>query len=316
MQGVAEFDDKPWFDAGIILSANSPIYMGATGVAGIIIEADTDSTQNIMRIMIADEYARSLIIAERDDSAYDFGTSTQTNPTLFIYSANQSQNEYVRFTHDQTDGVIDCGTGSLQLNPGGTATAGDGGTTNYAQFAADGELTLAGTARVKKSVIIPVQDLSVGGTAPDQTILNNFLGYSYDIGDDSVFTTELPPDWASGTDVDIKVDWYINEAYATNNGEVRWQAAWSAVPHDASEAVDSPTHSGTDNSGDVNIPATAKTLTETVVETISGASLSSKDEIGITLSRVAIGGGTDPAADPVVINVYLNYTADKLGAAT
>jgi len=191
-----------------------------------------------------------------------------------------------------------------------------GDATNYCEIKTDGEINLHGTARVYKKVIIPVQELSDGGTAPDAAILGNTLGYSYDLNDDSVFTTELPRDWAAGTDIAIMVDWYINEAYATGSGEVRWQAAWSCIPHDNTEAVDAPTHSATDNSGDINIPATAKYLTETTVETIPAASVSAADEIGITLKRVALGGGSDPTADPVVVNVYLKYISDRLGEAT
>ncbi|MHC4649157.1 MAG: hypothetical protein ACYTBJ_27205, partial [Planctomycetota bacterium] len=37
----------------------------------------------------------------------------QTNPTLFIQSANQSATEWISFTHDQTVGLISAGTGLL-----------------------------------------------------------------------------------------------------------------------------------------------------------------------------------------------------------
>ena len=154
----------------------------------------------------------------------------------------------------------------------------------------------------------------MGNTKPDFVILGNYMGYSYDIGDDSVFTTEIPPDWATGTDIKIEIDWYIDEAYG-GGAEVEWTCAWSAVPHDASEALDSPTHSGSGDTGDVNIPATAKTLTESTIVTISGGSLALGDDLGLTMSRTAIAGGTpNPTADPVITNVYLEYTADKLGA--
>jgi hypothetical protein len=188
-----------------------------------------------------------------------------------------------------------------------------GDTTNYARVATDGTISLAGTARVTKCVDLNNEDLSVGATAPDQTILGNYLGWSYDIADDSVFTAELPRDWDPGTDVVIYVRWYIDEAYATNSGEVRWQIAWSAVPDDETEAVDSPTHSGTADSGDIDIPATAKYFTSTTVVTISGASLSEGDEIGMTLSRIALVGGSDPTADPVIVQAHLVYTSDRLG---
>jgi len=202
------------------------------------------------------------------------------------------------------------------LSAAAGAKLGDGGATNYAAFAADGELTLAGTARVTKTLVLSNADLGKGTTAPAEVALGNYTGWEFDLNDDAIMTTALPKDWASGTDIEIEVCWYVNEAYALQSAEVKWQVAWSMTPHDGTEALDAPTHTGTDNSGDVNINATAKTLLETTVETIPAASIAVGDEIGLTVKRIALTGGTDPTAKPTIIHVYINYTADKLGAAT
>jgi hypothetical protein len=191
---------------------------------------------------------------------------------------------------------------------------GDG--TNYAQFAADGELTLAGTARVAKTIILANANLGKGTTAATQVVLGNYDGWEFDIDDDAVVTHGVPKDWASGTDITIDLSWYINEAYATNSGEVRWQVAWSMCPHNGSEAVDAPTHASSGDSGDINIPATAKTLSENTAVTIPAASIALGDEIGLTLKRVALTGGNNPTAKPTVIHLYIRYIADKLGTAT
>jgi hypothetical protein len=300
--------------SAVILPANQALRSASPANYGGFYPYNSQQTVDCNLISVG-TVSNYLLVCQQGDVTFDFQFAQQTNPTLFIVSANQATDEWVSFAHNQTDGVIDCGSGTLQLNPGGTATMGDGGTTNYAQFAADGELTLAGTARVKKNVILPVQDLSVGGTAPDQTIIENFIGYSYDIADDSVFTFAVPNDWASGTDIAVGIHWYINEAYATNNGEVNWQAAYSLCATNASEAVDNCTE-GSITSGDINIPATAKYLTTTDIGDIPNASIAAGDEIGVTLERIALVGGADPTADPVVVHVHLEYTADKLGTAT
>ena len=224
-------------------------------------------------------------------------TGASTNNVAAYFSASGATNNYA-------------------VKAVGISQLGDGGTTNYCQIAADGEITLAGTARVKKHVSLANASLGKGTTAPSQVTIGNYNAWEFDISDDSVLDIDLPPDWASGTDVVFVVCWYINEAYATNSGEVQWRMAWSACPHGATEAIDAPTHSGSSDSGDVNIPATAKYLTETTVLTISGASLSVGDAIGITLSRIALTGGTDPTADPAIVHVEMQYTADKLGEAT
>ena len=193
----------------------------------------------------------------------------------------------------------------------GITNLGDGGTTNYASFAADGTLSLAGTARANVCFQFANANLGKGAVVPDEIIVGNYWGWSYDIDDDSVFTIKLPDDYASGTDVEIHIRWAVNEAYITNSGEVRWQATWSAHPADASEAIDDA--GTTDDSGDINIPATAYFLTQTLIETIPGGSLSPGDELGITIKRIALVGGADPVADPVVTCVGFIYTVDKLG---
>ena len=188
-----------------------------------------------------------------------------------------------------------------------------GDVTNHLEIKPDGEVRLLGTARVKKSIPIANANLGKGNTAPSQVIVGNYNVWQFNINDDSVFTFHLPHDWAAGTDVVVNVDWQIDEAYATNSGEVRWQIIWSAIPHNASEAIDvagTPQHSG-----DIDIPATARYLIETGL-TIPGGSLAADDQIGITLSRVAIGGGNNPTADPGVPDIHIEYIADRLGETT
>ena len=109
------------------------------------------------------------------------------------------------------------------------------------------------------------------------------------------------------------IRYYINEAYATANGETQWEVAWSACPSDASEAVDAPTHTGTIDSGDINIPATAKFLKEETLGTIAAASLATGDELGMTLKRVALDGGSNPTAEPVITCIGVVYTRNRLG---
>jgi len=189
-----------------------------------------------------------------------------------------------------------------------------GNLTNYANFANDGELTLAGTARVTKHIYLNNAAFTKGGTAPTQLVLGNFNAWSFDIGDDAVMTRMIPPDWAVGTDLIIKVCWYIDEAYASDK-EVQWRVDWSALPHDFTETVDSPTHSGQIDSGDINIHATAKRMGVSTIGTISGASLSAGDMLGFTLSRIDV-THDDPTADPDIHHLIIEYTADKLGGAT
>lgn len=229
-------------------------------------------------------------------------------------AADDEKGKLEIYTNDGSD--ADAPTLRITVDAAGNTQLGDGGTTNYTQIAADGEITQAGTARVKKRIYVPTSALAAGGTPPDATNLTNHPGYSYDLADDSIVEVSIPPDWDTSTDLTVGIRWYINEAYATASGEVQWQVAWSAIPVDASEAVDGATHTGTIDSGDINIPATAKFLTENDLGTIASASLSAGDSVGMTFERVALDGGTDPTADPVVVKLYVEYTSNKRGEAT
>jgi hypothetical protein len=318
-----------------------------------------------------------------------------------------------------------------------------GTSTNYAAFAADGELTLNGTARVTKEVNVAIRDFAPGASGPADKIYGDYHVKEFTIGDDAIVNFELPHDWAAGTDLNVYVVWMIDEAYATGSGEVQWQITWSACPicpisatlYEAEDAVlnvvvvfsaiggytgtgfvdyvaargeyiewtvnvgdaglydlqfryalasgdrplaisvngvlvvpslsfpatgsysawgtvstvqtlsagsntiratsigfsganvdhlavtpvtviDAPTHTGTLDFGDQNIPATAKYLTRSAAGTISGASLSAEDLLGFTVSRVALDDGSDPTAEPGIAHLQIHYTADKLGIAT
>jgi hypothetical protein len=262
----------------------------ATNLATI---TSTDTTADSKAVDIS----HSGVVVGTGYGIYVAKTGASTNNVAAYFSASGATNNYA-------------------VKAVGISRFGDGGTTNYCQIAADGEITLAGTARVKKHVDLANAALGKGSTAPTQVIIGTYTAWEFDIGDDAVLDLDVPPDWASGTDIVLTVCWYIDEAYATASGEVQWRMAWSACPHDSTEAIDAPTHTGSADSGDVNIPATAKYLTETTVLTISGASLSAGDALGITLSRIALTGGTDPTADPAIVHVEMQYTADKLGEAT
>ena len=187
---------------------------------------------------------------------------------------------------------------------------GDG--TNYANIASDGELTLVGTARVEKEFAVSLSDFNPGASGPTATLHGIFPTYEFTIGDDMHTSFEIPTDYASGTDITIEVYWAIDEAYATRSAEVQWSATWRAVQ--VGETVTGGS-TGTMDFGDVNIPATANTIVKTT-STISGVFLSPMDLVALNGARVALDGGTNPTAEPYIIDVRVEYIADKLGIAT
>lgn len=60
--------------------------------------------------------SNALIICEKADMGVDFGHGLQTNPTLFVQSADSgSPSQWIGLSHNQTDGVISVGTGAVSI---------------------------------------------------------------------------------------------------------------------------------------------------------------------------------------------------------
>jgi len=183
--------------------------------------------------------------------------------------------------------------------------------TNYSYFDDNGVLTMAGSARVDKDVEIPLTAFGKGVAAPATIYIGNYIGYEYTIGDTVYYSTEVPYDWDSTSDLGIELHWYIDEAYATApNGEIRWNLIYTATREDDTETVDAATT--TIDSGDINIPAIAKHLVQ-IILVIPAAGLQAHDVIGVQIKRVALVGGNNPTAKPTLIGALIEYTSNKLG---
>ena len=179
-------------------------------------------------------------------------------------------------------------------------------------------MTLVGTARVKKEIGLNAVNIATGASG---VVLNTdylpYIGYDFGIGDNMYTQFEVPHDWDSSSNIEVKIYWAINEAYATNDGEIQWAIDWKACPTDETEAIDAPTHTGSIDFGDQDLPATAKYLTATSAGSIAAASLSEGDLVGMDINRVALDDGNNPSGDePILYRVEIEYTSNKLGEAT
>lgn len=159
-------------------------------------------------------------------------------------------------------------------------------------------------------IVVANAHLGRGATPPTQTIVGNFTGWAYTINDDSVITVELPHDVDDDQSIGIHFTFVINEAYATSSAEVQFRAAYSCIAS-SGETVSPPVTSGTLTTGDINIPAVAYTTYHSTSMSIPAADFSAGDIIGITFSRIALTGGTNPAAEPIVTNLHLEYKSKR-----
>lgn len=120
VSGQLEVDGITWFDGsvnflgiGMRFYDNGELQFGSLGDNRI----DHSTAQTVDSLVMGlDQVARTLIITEHDDRNTDFGHSAQTNPAIFIQSADATNpSQYLYLANDQTDSVISSGTGSLKL---------------------------------------------------------------------------------------------------------------------------------------------------------------------------------------------------------
>jgi hypothetical protein len=221
--------------------------------------------------------------------------------------------ERLRVSDDGSVGVnYTAKTHKFSVN--GTCAFGDGGTTNYAQFAADGELTLAGTARVNKIINLGITGLASGTAAPTVARVGNYYGYQFTSINDAgyVGSFEIPYDWDSTTAIIFKIHWYANNTSAAKM--VQWQVDYNATAENT-EQVNAATTTLT--TGDLAVSTTAYRLTETEI-TIAAANLAFDDVVAVMVKRIAAsgGGGVVPDNAPVIVSLEIEYVSNKLGEAT
>ncbi len=83
---------------------------------------NTAQTNHALVLTVAG--SNSIIVCEEADKATDFGIGNQTNPTLYIHSADATTvADYISLTHDQTDSIINSGAGSIIFALGGSTEA-------------------------------------------------------------------------------------------------------------------------------------------------------------------------------------------------
>ena len=265
-------------------------------------DATTDESPLYLKVDTAgsdDDWAAVLIAGETVTGGRTWSTDWTMGTDKKFYFRDTGI-----YLYSSADGV-------LHAVADGSFRIGDG--TNEAIVAPDGEITLAGTARVTTSL----QFTPGSWTGSGQGVgTGDYGGISFGVGGANGVVFRVPENADLTANMSVKLYWHINEAYALGSGEVQWSCAYSAVPSDATEAVDGAGYTGDLDAGDVNIPATAKYLTVTTLGTLTGTSLAVGDIVGLEFSRVALDDGSAPTADPVAILLTVDYTKNKLGTAT
>jgi hypothetical protein len=155
---------------------------------------------------------RHLILTDYANRAKDHDHDTlSTNPTVFIHSAtdpDSDNTQWMSLSHDQTDGVIDVGTGSIRF--------------------ADAIITPTFTL----DTAIPASSASLGPSAPGTVVQQNTIGLGFDpAGSEYAYIEyEVPDEWDGASDIKVKVYWEAESGDAVAAGEtVTWLLDYNSI---------------------------------------------------------------------------------------
>jgi hypothetical protein len=146
--GDMEIDGTTYFDNNAIFADNFAFAFGSAGTDAVF-EYDANAEQFLLGLLGTAGSGNQFVIVNNTYRSRDFDHATQTNPTIFVHSATDpdtNNTQWLSLAHNQTDGVIDCGTGTLNL--GGTANVNFAGATRTASTVTHDsyvELEVAGT---------------------------------------------------------------------------------------------------------------------------------------------------------------------------
>ena len=224
----------------------------------------------------------------------------------YIYSNAQDTISFV--TGDGVPLVI-ANTGLVRI--------GDGGTTNYAEFKADGELNLKGTAQVYKSKSFTFNYSQI--TAQGKPTLVNrgvFFGWSlpiYAADNEELFTCScVPLDWDETSDPTFSVTGWLDTA----NTAKKFNLEISAEIYDPTANEVIPT-----TSNDYEIETTTETwaqytsFTATVTFDASAINLRTGKPLGIRVRRLEA-STAEITGEVVIEGAVLTYKSNKLGLAS
>lgn len=241
------------------------------------------------------------------DSGLVFATSTGATPDLA---------EHVVITHDGNVGIGILAALPAKLSVNGTTRLGDPGGANYSAFAADGYVTLEGTARASEDIQFNIVVLKPGAAAPTAAIIGitPVLLFDTTTDDEAHLILEVPHNYDAGTDFRAHFHWAPTDG---NAGDVTWGIEYHITRDENNEVLTAATTTA------IIVDAT-QSLQDEVLEsgniTIDGTGVQSEDHIHIRIFRDADaseGGASDTYAnDAALISFDIEYMINSFGADT
>lgn len=210
--------------------------------------------------------------------------------------------------NDTNDG--DSPTLHTSWNADGSLQHGDGGTTDYIQFAVDGTVTLVGTARTKQHIKFVANEGFVAGVQdPTSAVVGEFFvqQFSQAVTQNLYFTFAIPEDWDETTEMLVHIHWAPVDG---NAGDVVWDLDYAAVASENNEVLTAAATA-------LTVTDSTQSLQDELLEspnmTIVAANIAHEDIISLHLSRDTGDGADTYGSAASMVLVEIEYTVHSLG---
>jgi len=207
--------------------------------------------------------------------------------------------------------IYSSGDADLNLVADGHIYIGDG--TNQVDIAADGEITLEGTAKVTKAVPL---DLITGGGTSSIEAHAGMPSINLDAdGETWYFSFEVPKDWDAVSDLTYTA-MVVNEIAEDDNDDISFTGQVRGY-------ADGETTSDAGQAVAVALNLTGGDQAQNVVNKVTGTidydhgtyPIAAGDLV-VCKFTVNLGDGTETTGPLWIVGHWVEYTADKLGTAT
>jgi len=192
-----------------------------------------------------------------------------------------------------------------------------GGSTNYTEILADGEIRLHGTARVAVDLEILLGNVNRSGPTPTEGQEDYFRTIDFDKNavESIYFTAHTPSDYTPGTDVYLHLDFFVDSVDTVVQRAVVWGMEYKVIQH--GQVVDFGT-------GTVTVRITHVILVTTVNKeiiscnclAIAASDLPGEGTLLVRLFRDGRNVADTQNGDVRLFDMHFYYTADRIGEAT
>jgi hypothetical protein len=319
---------------GIDNSDSDKLKIGPSGVVGTSTACTIDTTGKIgfgtetpaQQVHVYSAASSNLLVGDdtgtADNNFQGWRIQANTNGNLYFdhktFSAgsiNFRCGEGVEVGAQRTWLVVDPTDGDCSFK---TANFGDGGSTNYSEFEADGTLEFNGAATVWNDFVVPVQVASrstvPGTTAPNELAYRSGLVYEFPDGVDRAcyFVIQLPHTYKEGTDIVFHIHWTIDTTGGGAGAEnVEWDYSYSASSPGQSPEEQWPAATTGTTTVDVQNDNQHDHLIDNIV-TITGTNFKISEVLIMSLTRT---GSTDSyTGHALLVSADVHHEIDTVGS--